>query len=309
MTKIPIIVNPFSKRNKKMCLDSIEIFKNIGSDFIEVKSTESIDELQSVSTNCMNRNISFLIISGGDGTIHQVLTQFINIYRKKPLPAIVILKDGTMNNISGTVGNRGNGYDILKRFIKSLKRGDTFEYCTRYTMRIGERYCFLFGSGLTTNILNAVYSGGNKDLPKVVRVIAKAFIDGLLHPDTSQLFKRFKAQVFLNQEEIPCNDFLGILAGTVEDIGMGFRPLTRSEKADKTFHAIATGVKPIVLAKNILALRKGKRLKHPLHYDRHVGEIRIKSNTQFEYTMDGDMYVSDGEVKVTTGPEVRFVRI
>jgi hypothetical protein len=68
------------------------------------------------------------------------------------------------------------------------------------------------------------------------------------------------------------------------------------------FHVIATGVKPIVLARHIFTLARGGTFEHPLHYDSHVRNLRIASNEPFEYTMDGDIYFADRELYVETGP-------
>ncbi len=309
MERIPIIVNPFSRKNKKSNGNSIEVFKKIGGDRVHVRATGTIDELDAVAEDCKKKIIPFLAISGGDGTLHQVISRFINIYEPAPIPPVVILKDGTMNNISGTIKLKGDGYAILKRLLRAIERRRPVEAVPRYTMKIGDRYCFLFGTGLTTNVLNAVYEGDKKDLPKVVRVMIKAFSDGIIRPDSSSLYKRLRARVFFNGEEVAADDLLGILAGTVEGVGMGFRPLNREMPEAPGFHVIATGVKPIVLAMHILTLARGGTFSHPLHYDSHVRNLRIISDGPFEYTMDGDIYFADRELYVETGPAVTLVSV
>lgn len=307
--RIPIIVNPYSKRNKQLRGCSSDIYHEIGRDLVDVRPTGNLDQLDSVARECKENSVPYIAISGGDGTIHQVLSRFIQIYGADPVPPVLILKDGTMNNIAQTINLKGDGCKILKRFVRQIEKDRPFVSYARDTMKINDKYCFLFGAGLTTNILNAVYEGDSKDLPKVVMVMIRAFNEGLIRPDSSSLFKRFRAKVFLNDEELECNDLLGILAGTVEDIGMGFRPLTRQKSGERTFHVIATGVKPLVLAKNLLILKKGKPISHPLHYDSHVRDMKIVSESPFEYTMDGDLYFAERDLHVGMGPEVRFIYV
>ncbi|HSV98234.1 MAG TPA: diacylglycerol kinase family protein [Spirochaetota bacterium] len=309
MGKIPIIVSPYSRKNKKTKGNSIETFKKIGGDRVDVHPAATIEELDAVAEDCKKRIIPFVAISGGDGTLHQVISRFINIYAPAPIPPVIILKDGTMNNISGTIKLKGDGYAILKRLLRAMERRRPVAAVTRYTMRIDDRYCFLFGTGLTTNVLNAVYEGDRKDFPKVARVIIKAFSDGIIRPDSSPLYRRLKAKVFFNGEELASDDLLGILAGTVEDVGMGFRPLNREMPKEPGFHVIATGVKPTVLAWHILTLARGGTFNHPLHYDNHVKNLRIVSDGPFEYTMDGDMYFAEREIYVETGPTVALVSV
>jgi diacylglycerol kinase family enzyme len=309
MEKIPIIVNPYSRKNRKTKGNSIDVFRKIGGELVDVRPTGTIEELDAVAEDCRKKLVPYLAISGGDGTLHQVISRFINIYEPAPIPPVVILKDGTMNNISGTIRLKGDGYAILKRLLRAIGRGRPVDAVTRYTMKIGDRYCFLFGTGLTTNVLNAVYEGDKKDIPKVVRVMIKAFSDGIIRPDSSPLYKRLRAKVYFNGQEVPSNDLLGILAGTVEDVGMGFRPLNREMPDEPGFHVIATGVKPIVLARHIFTLARGGTFEHPLHYDSHVRNLRIASNEPFEYTMDGDIYFADRELYVETGPAVTLVSV
>ena len=309
MEKIPIIVNPFSRKNIKKKGASIDIFKRIGGEMVDVRSTETIEELAAVAEDCKERTVPYLAISGGDGTLHQVISCFIDTYGPAPIPPVVILKDGTMNNVSGTVRLKGDGYSILKRLLGAIETGRGVDTLTRYTMKIEGRYCFLFGTGLTTNVLNAVYEGGKKGIPKVLKVIIKAFGDGIFRPESSSLYRRMKAKVCLNGEDLPSDDLLGILAGTVQDVGMGFRPLNRVMPDEPGFHVIATGVKPVVLARHILTLARGGSFKHPLHYDRHVRNLHIISDRPFEYTMDGDLYSADRELYVETGPAVKLVSV
>jgi diacylglycerol kinase family enzyme len=307
--KVPVIVNPHSKKNLKLKGSSIDHFKRIGRNFVDVRAIESFEHLDDLARECLDRKVPYIGISGGDGSIHQVLSRFINIYGAHPLPPVVILKDGTMNNIAATIALKGNGHDVLKRFVRRLEWNRPLKIYPRDTMKIGDKYCFLFGTGLTTNILNAVYEGKSKDTPKVIMVMLRAFNEGIIRPNSSALFRRFKARVFLNGEELECNDLLGILAGTVEDIGMGFRVLSCEKTVRGTFRVIATGVKPFTLARNILALKKGRVLDHPLHYDSQVKTLRIVSDTPFDYTMDGDIYFADRELEVEVGPEVKLVSV
>ncbi len=179
----------------------------------------------------------------------------------------------------------------------------------RYTMKIGKRYCFIFATGSPIKILKAVYESDRKDLPSVIRVIIRVLNDGLLRPDSSGFFSRLRARVCLDGDELECRDMLGIIAGTVGDIGMGFRFLYREKTAPGTFRVIATGVEPFVLVRNILSLRKGRALAHPLHYDAEVKSLRITGETPFDYTMDGDIYTTDGELSIETGPEVKLVSV
>jgi diacylglycerol kinase family enzyme len=309
MSRIPVIVNPHSKRNKKRPGKSVSILNKIGGDSVDVIATSTIDELDALAGKCVNSDISCVCISGGDGTIHQVITRFIAVFGSTPLPAFVILKDGTINNISHTVELRGSGYSILRRLLRSMESGKALSLHRRTTMKIGDRYCFLFGTGFTTNLLSAIYEGGNKDTMKVLRVAARAFREGIFSPGSSDLFRSFRGTVAIDGREIPRRDFLGILAGTVEHVGLGFRPLSPLDAEKGTFHIIATGVTPMVFARNIVGLARGKHLQHPDHFDRYAKSAVISGDAPFVYTMDGDLYTAERDLIVETGPVVEIVSV
>lgn len=309
MEKIPIIINPYSKYNRRMKGNTAAKYRSIGGDFVRIAVVRNFNELDSAAREIKKNRPPYLAISGGDGTIHQVLSRFIKIYRREPLPPIVILKGGTMNNISATIKLKGDGYQILARLVRRLENNRPVKTYPRHTMKIGNRYCFIFATGSPIKILKAVYESDRKDIPSVIRVIIRVLNDGVLRPGSSGFFSRLRARVYMDGEELGCKDMLGIIAGTVEDIGMGFRFLYRQKKTPGTFRVIATGVEPFVLVRNILSLRKGRALAHPLHHDAEVKTLRIVSESPFDYTMDGDIYSADEALSVETGPEVKLVSV
>ncbi len=309
MIKIPLIVNPLSKRNRVRLDETVRRFEKIGSGLIEVKSPHRLEEIDVIARQCRRDGIEYFIVSGGDGSIHQTVSSFIKEYHPDQPPPLLILKDGTINNIDASLHQRGSGRNALRRFVRLLGAGKNPQLLARDTMKIGERYCFLFGTGVTTNLLDAVYEGRSKDIPKVLLVAARAFWEGLFSPEASMIFRRFPARVILDGEEIRCRDFMGVLAGTVDHVGIGFRLLARDDPPDGRFRAIATAIRPAVAARHILTLRKGGTIDHPLHFDRLVSRMEIISDRPFEYTMDGDMYCADRTLLVETGPRIRFISV
>ncbi len=309
MEKIPLIVNPLSKRNRTRLDETLGRFNRIGRGLIELKTPRRLEEIGGIARECRSMRAEYLIVSGGDGSIHQTVTAFIKEYHPEPPPPILILKDGTINNISASLRIRGSGREVLRRFVSMLENRERPRILERDTMRIGGRYCFLFGTGVTTNLLDAIYEGSSKDIPKVLLVAARAFWEGFFLPERSRIFKRFSARVVLDGEELGCRDFMGILAGTVGHVGIGFRLLERKGVPDGRFRAIATGIRPALAARRILSLRAGGTIDHPLHFDRLASRMEIAADEGFEYTMDGDMYRADRMLTVETGPRMRFISI
>lgn len=308
MKKIGIIVNYNSRRNRRAGRNPVNLFTEVGGLHVVVRATRSIDELMSVVRAFKEDDIPIIAASGGDGTIHRVVTQIIRIYKNDPFPPLLILKGGTMNNISKSINLRGSDVSILERAIDALKRDRELITYRRDTMRVGDSYCFLFGNGLTADFLSEYYARG-KSYTNLVKFIARAIAGSMRGNGIPSLFKGFQGRVYADGELLHADRFLAILAGTVEQIGMGFTPLPRANEQEKSFHVIVNGMKPFELARNLLKLRRGIPIEDPHNFDGLVRVLRIEIGEKFLYTMDGDLYESDGTLSIEVGPAVQLVYV
>ena len=116
-------------------------------------------------------------------------------------------------------------------------------------------------------------------------------------------------QIFLNGREISINPVQGLLAGSVEHIGMGFSPLPDAAKKSGSFQVIVLGMKPSSVLLNMNKLRTGKNINSPEYLNCHAEEIILNYDTEYDYTMDGDLYKSSGELKVERGPVIKLVKV
>ncbi len=304
MKKIGVIVNLNSRKFKLGKINPEKTFESIAKDNVIVKYTKTIDEIVDVAKEFKKLGVEYIAPSGGDGTLHHIVTQFSKVYNDK-IPPVLILKTGTMNNVATSLEIKGDANDVLHRFITQIKRGHDVKIVTRHTLLIDGRYCFLFGNGLTADFLDVYYSTG-KSYRKLVGLILNIIVEAFSHSD-SKLFKGFTGNITCDSETLPFKDVLGILAGTVETIGMGFYPLFRANEKDGQFHVIVCAMKPKDLAKQIIKLKKGIPINNTLYYEKTVKEIVLQSQHPFMYTMDGDLYHCDGLLKVSTGIPVQFI--
>ncbi len=308
MNQIGIIVNPHAKSVRRSGKDLPAIFRGIGGELADVRLTGALEEIDRVAADFKAKNIAYLGIAGGDGTIHHVLTGMINAYAPAPVPPIVILKSGTMDNIARTIDLKGKGPGILRRLVNAMHGGRPVETHERSTMRVGDRYCFLFGAGLTTNFLDAVYEG-EKGFKKNVQVICRAIADGISDRKDSALFKRLNAEVTVDGRKLPFREISAILSGTVEKIGMGFTPLPRASERPDAFHLIVSGIRPGEAVTQIIRIKKGEPLKGERNFNGLASTVAIASDGEFRYTMDGDLFTAAAGVTVTMGPRVRLVYV
>lgn len=307
--KLGIILNPNSRYNLRNP-ESADEYQQLGGSFVELRKTSSPDDVTCVAEDFLKRGISFIGISGGDGTIHQTLTRLIHVYGKKTIPPVLLLGDGTMNNIAHSIGIRNKGRANLKKFLQMVQRRELV-LRERTTMHIDGRYCFLFGCGMTSNFLTELYKGEKgylKSVDMVKNAIGEVFTSSLFNHEV-KLLRPLDGEIYFDGEKMPLHHMLVVLAGTVEEVGFRLRPLYLASEKRGHFHVIATDLDPkdVLVRLGIISTGNGKLIRNPRYCDRLVREIVIRSPGPFEYTMDGDIYIADGELEVKTGPDIQFV--
>lgn len=308
---LPIFVNPRSRQHRKNP-QLAEKYHKYGNGQVEILKPADFKELAKAAAYCKKKKYPCIGISGGDGTIHQVITALLKVYKPSAMPRILLLGDGTMNNISNSVGIKGGGKRVIRKYLEHHGHG-VVQY--RNTLKIDNRYCFIFGCGMVSNFLIEVYRG-KKGLVRNLTVIRMSVIEVvrslfMKNHETLALLKPLSADVYVSGKKISCEQFSAILAGTVEKIGMGFKPLSKASISDDMFHFIAAGVSPAKILLNLapIAMGKGFIISDSRYVDALVSDITIKSRKPFEYTMDGDMYTSKGRLDMKMGPSVAFIKI
>lgn len=308
MIKTGIIINPNAKKFRTG-RSSLKNYTHIKSDNLIIRATESEKDIHNVINEFREKKCDYIGVAGGDGTLHLALTEIINIYSSGSVPPLLILREGTMDNVARTIHLDGKGPDLIKRLLWAIENKKEIGIHERDTIKINDKYCFLFGTGMVTNFLNEVYNGKEKGLLRNIQVALSAFLEGVKNEENGKIFKRMNGEIYIDGKKLEMDPVNGILAGTVEHIGMGFSPLISASKEKKSFQVIITAMPPAKLVKNINRLRIGKEIDDIGYYNTICREMKLHFNGNFEYTMDGDIYRADNELIVETGPAVKLVKI
>lgn len=306
--KIGVIINPNAKKFRTG-VDSVSTYTIYNSDNVTVNTPGNIEELKSVVKYYKLNHPDFICIAGGDGTIHLVLSELINAFSPDSVPPILILKEGTMNNVARSIKLKGSGHKLLKRLLERIADEKKIETEDRFTIKINNKYCFLFGTGYVVNFLKQVYSGSEKGFFTNLKVGIKATRDLFGDAKNYRIFTLTEQAVFIDGKKILINPVCGILAGTVEHIGMGFSPLIEAVQSNDTFQVITIGLNPRGILRYLNKLRTGKKIQSPKYSNIFGKSIRIKNKGIFEYTMDGDIYKAENELKIEIGPKITLVKV
>lgn len=308
MKTIGIIVNANAKMVRRGRL-SLDLIRQIGSDMVDLRVTKDFNELDTALRDFRREDYPYIAIAGGDGTIHHTVTRAMNIYGEGGLPQVLLLKGGTMDNVARSVGLRGSSTEILSRMMMTIRRGREPEERVRGTMKIENRYCSLFGIGFVINFMHECYGGREKGTLQNCKAIGKAIRHALHEPSVGSLYEGLEAEVTVDGGTLSFTYITAILAGTVEGVGMGFNPLSKSTRSPESFHALITGMNGRQILSRILSLKQGWEIRHPLVCDAVAQNLRIEAKARFTYTMDGDFYESSGSCLVTAGPRIRYLYV
>jgi len=307
MKTIGVIINPNAKKFRTG-KSSIKAYTDLNSEFVVIKKPQNIDELRDAARMFKLNNPDYICIGGGDGTIHFVLSELINIYKPDSIPPVLILKEGTMDNIARSIHLKGGGLGLLNKIIRNLKEERVIKTEFRSTIMIENKYCFLFGTGLVTNFLNKAYTGREKGLYRNIQVAFMGFLEGLSNKKNGEILTLTEQAIYIDGKKVLINPVAGILAGTVEHIGMGFSPLIDAVQPDGKFQVIIFGLNPRGILKNLFKIKTGKKINSPKYLNKLGTSLTIKQKGKFEYTMDGDIYCAENELTISTGPNVELVK-
>lgn len=308
MKKIYVILNSNAKRFRTG-RSSVKAYQKIKYEGLYLFLPQNFDELQNTIKKTAEDFPDYICIGGGDGSIHLILSELLNSFNNKKLPPVLILKEGTMNNIARTIKLSGTGIEILKRFINAIKNDDIIKTERRDTIEINSKYCFLFGTGLITNFLKLAYSGFEKGFLRnflIALITAREAIHNDVH---GRVFNYNDVYIEADNKPVDIHSVSGILAGTVEDIAMGFKPLKDASILPCKFQILIMGTEPRKILLNIDKIKRGMRIAEDGYINIHASSLLIKQNGRFDYTMDGDLYTAENELFIQTGPAIDLINI
>ncbi|MCW0210947.1 MAG: diacylglycerol kinase family protein [Achromobacter sp.] len=118
MTRVGLIVNPRSRHNRS------GDFRRRAAAFADLPQAEprTTTELTEVLTDFRRRGVRVVAVSGGDGTLREVLTALPAAYGGEA-PDIALLPAGKTDLAARVVGRAGQGAAGLRRLLDAARRG------------------------------------------------------------------------------------------------------------------------------------------------------------------------------------------
>jgi len=312
MGGIGVITNPLSRENQR----HPDIIGQLGYVLGEKGSLEQpvgLDALDEVALRFRDRDIDILCVNGGDGTLHRAMTSMKRAYDEDPLPSVAILPSGTMNIIASSIGVHRSPADVLHRVVRAYHGRDELPTTQRALLRIDAggrplQYGFLFGNGIIAGFLEAYYEGGTPTPSKAVAVLARGVASTLVRGTYVQrLLEPFCGQLTLDGEPWPEREWTAVAAGTVEQIGLGFRPFQQVQNNPGHMHVVGIGGSVTDLARELPRIYRGKPLSRPGDREQPCRELVIESTDNQKFMIDGDFHRGDRRVTLSTADTIDFI--
>jgi diacylglycerol kinase family enzyme len=315
---IGVVLNPKSRRNLKDPGAATRLARTLGDRGV-VREARSVEELYRIAEDFKRLSIDVLGISGGDGTNHVTLTGFINVYKHSALPHIAFLRGGTMNTVANSVGvSRGRPEGLLERLMQRYaeRASRPLEGVERRVMRIagpGEQgnFGFLFGTGVVYGFLAEYYRGGDP----TPLVAAKTLLRGVGSTLVGGEMVRRMAEPFRGWVELDDGtkweerDYLAVAAGTIDQIGLNFKPFYRYGERDEAFHILGVRTTPFGFVTQLPRIHRARPMQ-PQHVVEAVSTravVHAARGDTMRYMIDGDLHEGGKELEVSIGPRVRIV--
>jgi diacylglycerol kinase family enzyme len=321
---IGVIYNPRSGKNVRDPAAAMRLARTLGDHGV-VRRASSIDELYRVAEDFQKLQIDVLGISGGDGTNGTAITGFLDVYAGNALPQIAFLRGGTMNTVANAVGiRRGRPERMLDRLCRAyvqraaqpLENVERHVMCVRAdgarpSVSMKTKYGFNFGTGVVCGYLAEYYAYGEPPNPvTAAKTLARGAMSALVR---GAMIKRmaapFRGRVTLDDGTVwDERDYLAIAGGTVDQIGLNFRPFYRWHEKPGTFHLLGIHTSPLGFIRQLPRIHRAAPMAPGHTYDAITTRATVEAASgHMRYMIDGDLYECDGPLSVSIGPRVRIV--
>lgn len=315
--KVGLLINYNAKKIRKKKITELKIRKFFNEDFF-ILSTYDVSEIKVAINKMLDKGIELLGLCGGDGTVHLCISELINSSRGIfTLPSLFILKGGTMNISAENLCRSRTLYEDLtilsilhNNCYTDAKWTDVSPLKFQCELWKEPKYGFLFGNGVSFNILNAYYENGEKSATRAFNltasIIAGAFISKELE---ERYFKNIKTRILIDGSLFPYNEIKISVATPLPKLLLWFSPFdTTNGVREKDFYFLANAMSTSEIARRFWPLCRGK-----YQGERHFSGLskKVIMGTQNGFTIDGEVYRVLQKINLTieAGQLLKFLNL
>ncbi len=280
-----------------------------------VREARDLAELNDIALEFREARIAVLAVAGGDGSNTVTLTGFARAYGEQALPALALLRAGTMNTVADALGVPRLAPDVLlRRLVRAARDGEALSFHERATIDVAGRLGFLFGTGVFRSFLDEYYAAGPDPSPgtaarTLARIAGSIVVRG---PLAARLVARESLELDVDGTPWGSGPYLTVAAGTVDQVGLGFRPFCRAFERADAFHLLALGASATQALRMLPRIHRGRPLPAGLAADALVRDATIRPTqpgAAVRAMVDGDLIEVNGPLRLRVGPRVRVIDV
>lgn len=313
MKQIGIILNPSAKINRRKTAAVIDRMSDIFGGRALLRTTKNKPEIAGVMDEFHREGVKLLLISGGDGTICNVLSTYLKLFGENELPVILPLMGGTINMIGSDAGLRESQFAICRKLNGMLRRGAPIGVIERGLIRIedsklGEpHYGFTWIDGFLYRFLIDYYKQGAGI--QVASIMTIKTILTLLSNGGRGPFENIDSTVYADGRKLPHDGHVLIIASSLKKFVFGFDIFAEESVPGESFNMVYVRENYIKKQRHMLPLGLYRSLKSDRYgnfVNRAVRSLRVERNVG--YIIDGEIFGGDEprDVLIEAGPRVRI---
>jgi diacylglycerol kinase family enzyme len=307
MRPVALIVNPKCKSNRRDP-DRVSRLRRLLGDEGLFFETRDEDEVVAAAQACRRAGVEVVGINGGDGSLHLTLSKLIEAYGEARLPRLALLRGGTQNTVSNSCLIRGSPESVLGYVLEARRRSLPYVEIERDLIRIGDEYGFIFGNGFVHQFLAEYYSRGEPSRWNALLTLLAGCCSTAVGGEVARrMFRRFRGQVTVDGQVWAAESYAGIVASTIEQVGLGFRPFNRCEERPHSFHLLGITVGAVSFALELPAIRLGLPLNGQKILDSVCQSVVFESDEPLQYIIDGDTHQGGHRLELGVGPRLRLL--
>ena len=272
--------------------------------------THSPQEIEAAVRDAASSGVDTIVVVGGDGSVTATLTPLLRSWPYEQLPSLVLAGGGRLNNIARALGTRGPPDAVLARLISEEQAPESVR---RRALRIqpaalGTRYGLTLCVGLPARWLAESERTSGRGLAGGLFVTARILSSALLGGQLSQeLAAPIEAELRVDGEAGVAESIAGLVAGTIEELGLPASPLSRlPSEADRFSFALSrAGTARAGLASALLGL--GLPTLPDTIERQEARSLELRFTDRAAYAVDTDVFPATGLLSVELGPELHFL--
>jgi len=316
--KVAVVTNPKAGKNTPRA----GLGKVISSILATPRWTynpETLSALEGTAKQLSHDRPDILVIAGGDGTVHETLSKVLIEHEHSPaapIPQILIIPIGTMNNLATTLGlTKHPAVKLAEIVAAKIRDKRPLDVTPLNPLKINDEFGFLYGTGLPVNFLQKYYEdpkhrGPMRAIKVVLATIGNEILSLLTFRKSKQILTRpVHATITLPEGNdppvAPFTTHTGIICASIDDIGLGCRAMPKARSQPGCFMLRSTHLSFWGLVGSLGPLWAGLPL--PATFDAVVPHLTIDYQEPTIATVDGDMKPARTSDVIGCGPTLSFI--